>query len=77
MRVGVSVGVAEAAGVVEEEDFEGARRGGSLDGARELFSKRGSGAVRSTHGRKLQDEEGRLDTSVNISDIKRCCTAVS
>jgi hypothetical protein len=29
------------------------------------------------YGKKLQLEAGRLDTSVNISEIKRCCTAVS
>ena len=30
-----------------------------------------------TYGRKLQDELGRLDTRVKISDIRRCCTLVS
>ena len=30
-----------------------------------------------SHGRKLQDEFGRFDTRVNISDINRCWTLVS
>jgi len=32
---------------------------------------------RTTHGRKLQAEFGRLETRVKISDIRRCCTLVS
>lgn len=30
-----------------------------------------------THGRKLQDEEGRWETRVKISEMRRCCTLVS
>lgn len=35
------------------------------------------GKGREGYGRKLQAEEGRWDTSVNISDMRRCWTAVS
>lgn len=30
-----------------------------------------------THGRKLQAEEGRWETRVKISEMRRCCTLVS
>jgi hypothetical protein len=35
------------------------------------------GASRGGRGRKLHEEEGRLETRVNISDMRRCWTDVS
>ncbi len=40
-------------------------------------SSRVTGTGRGTHGRKLQAEDGRLATRVNISAMSRCCTLVS
>lgn len=76
----MSVGVAEAVAVaVVEVDLEGARRGGRLrhGGALRAAPDAQGGHERRAYGKKLQLEAGRLDTSVNISEIKRCCTAVS
>ena len=37
----------------------------------------GEGVKRGGRGRKLQDEEGRAETRVKISEMRRCWTAVS
>ena len=73
IREGVSVGVDEAGAGVE--DLEGASSGGSLEVNRQF--PKGDLRLQLTYGRKLHDEDGRLATSVKISEISRCCTAVS
>ena len=55
----------EAAGVCRANQF-----GCEIDWANSKESA-------TAYGRKLQEEFGRLATSVNISDISRCCTEVS
>ena len=74
IRLGVSVGVDEAGVVVE--DFDGARSGGSLVSKSQCLLN-DSFDQGLSHGRKLHEEEGRLATRVKISEIRRCCTAVS
>ena len=59
-----------------EVDVElAARRGGSLSRVQHMNDS--DPLQPCTYGRKLQLEVGRLATSVNISEIRRCWTEVS
>ena len=52
------------------------RLGASGEGWLELVAE-GSGERSGGNGRKLQAEEGRCETRVKISEIRRCWTDVS